>query len=84
MNGLTATELSWLRKLQKVMKQCPSRRIGFFSIGDADVTLYDKTYDSEIMHEQGKGKDFCAACYDVGANLDAHIRFPSLVHSTSG
>ena len=49
---LTKEEIRWLKKLEKVFWECPSDRIGFYTIGDADLTVIDekilREYDLEI------------------------------------
>lgn len=40
--SLTATERKWLAKLESVMKECPSNRLHCYTIGDNDLTFYDK------------------------------------------
>ncbi|MBV2144195.1 hypothetical protein KUG47_11895 [Falsochrobactrum sp. TDYN1] len=80
---LTNAESKWLKKLQKVLNECPSDRLGFYTIGDEGVFIYDKSFDAEINEFMNAGKDFCIAVYELDADLD-HILFPSNVHSTAG
>lgn len=39
---LTTEELHWLKQFQKLMNKCPSKRLGCYTIGDADIVIYDK------------------------------------------
>ncbi|EMK1274663.1 hypothetical protein V8M30_000246 [Serratia marcescens] len=48
MAELTAAERKWLNEVQKVLNRCPSTRLGFFTIGDKDVFVYDKRLDKQI------------------------------------
>ncbi|MEE9924002.1 MAG: hypothetical protein PBV01_11640 [Brucella anthropi] len=82
---LTDAESKWLKRLKKALRECPSSRLGFYTIGDDNVFVYDKSFDAEIneLLDAEKGKDFCTAVYELDADLDC-IRFPSNVHSTAG
>lgn len=85
MSQLTREEKSWLKRLQKVMDECPSPdRIGFYTVGDPDVSLYDRSLQEEINNRLDRGEDFGGACEYEDAGFNASIRFPSNVHSTAG
>lgn len=84
MSNLTAEEAAWLKKLQRVLGKCPSDRLGFFTIGDPYVSVYDKEYQGQIDNLMDDGKtDFCTAVDKLDAGL-ATIDFPSHVHATAG
>ncbi len=38
---LTKAEKAWLRRLERVFAECPSTRLGLYTIGDADLTVFD-------------------------------------------
>lgn len=81
---LTQMERRWLRALNKLLGECPSDRLGFYTIGDRNISVYDKRVESDIndMMEHSS-KDF-GLCVD---RLDAclgEIKFPGPVHSTAG
>lgn len=38
---LTKAEADWIRRLEKVLLACPSKRLGLFTIGDANLTVID-------------------------------------------
>lgn len=80
---LTAPERLWLAELQEVLDRCPSERIGFYTIGDPDVSLYDRRKDGEISNKWGD-LDFPQAAERAGATLSETIKFPSNVHSVAG
>lgn len=85
MADISRAELKWLIRLQKVIDACPSERIGFYTIGDSDVSLYDKTRDEEIDAVVSSGnKDFCTVVDELDAGFGVVINFPSNVHSTAG
>lgn len=82
---LTKAERAWLTELQDVMNRCPSDRLGFYTIGDRDVTIYDRSKEDQINDSMDKDDvtDFCTAVSENNAEL-GHINFPAAVHSTSG
>lgn len=79
MSELTPDELKWLKKLQRVLNECPSSRLGFYTIGDRDVFVFDKDKE-HLMDEE---RDFCQMVADQDADLFT-LRFPSGVYSTAG
>lgn len=84
MAELTAAERKWLNDVQKVLNRCPSTRLGFFTIGDKDVFVYDKRLDKQIDELQDSGgRDFGLVVNDLDAGFGELI-FPSHVHSTAG
>ena len=77
---LSKREQAWLTRMQKALNACPTKRLGFFTIGDAEIVVYDRRYDDEI---DDHGGDFCTGVSSANAELGS-LRFPALVHSTSG
>lgn len=78
---------AWLDELQAVLNRCPSpKKIGFYTIGDPTVFLYDlrKVKEVENALDTGKASDWSPACSVVGAHIDEVIIFPSPVESTAG
>lgn len=85
MAEITQAELKWLIRLQKVIDACPSKRLGFYTIGDSEVVLYDKTRDDEINAiSDSSNKDFCVIVDELDAGFGVQLVFPSNVHSTAG
>jgi hypothetical protein len=81
---LTPIERKWITKLQKVLDECPSDRMGFYTIGDSDISIYDRSVQSEIdAIIDTRDVDFGQAIEEVDAHLGS-VCFPSHVHSTSG
>lgn len=39
---LTAAEKAWMAKLEQVLFDCPSDRLSCYTVGDGDLTFYDK------------------------------------------
>ncbi len=77
---ITVAEARWIKQVNAVLAKCPSTRLGFFTIGDPDITVYDKTFDPEIDETN---RDFGPVAHELGVVL-GHVKFPSNVHSTAG
>lgn len=75
----TNEERAWVKKLQKVLDACPSSRLGFYTTGDATVTVYDNTEEANFDQEM----DFPAAVMIADADL-GWITFPTNVVATVG
>lgn len=80
---LTKKEATWLSRLQDVLDECPSTRLGFYTVGDPILTVYDKRKEERVNALIDEGRDFCTAVQELDAELDT-LEFPSHVHSTSG
>lgn len=84
MSDLTAEERKWVKRLQKVLNECPSKRLGFYTIGDREVHLYDRDKDAKVDAAfNTHNTDFCQAVDRADAGLGS-VQFPSSVHSTAG
>lgn len=46
---LTKEEKAWVKKLNKILSQCPSTRLGFASMGDPSIYIFDITRLNEII-----------------------------------
>nr|WP_250808609.1 hypothetical protein [Neorhizobium tomejilense] len=82
---LTKEEKKWLADFKALMKACPSKRLGFYTIGDRDLTVYDYTKEkkiSEFMDKNGS-LDYPGAVEQAEAEI-TFIAFPNLIHSVSG
>lgn len=81
---LTKEETVWLKKLQKLLDNPPSDRMGFYTTGDPTVTVYDHTWETSIHRLMDNGN------YEFGNAVDAYdarlgeLKFPNCVHSTAG
>ena len=84
MSKSTKEEKSWLRKMQNLLDKCPSKRLGFFTTGDPEVTVYDCGREAEINENLDINRcEFANSVENVGAGLGS-LRFPNQVHSTAG
>ncbi|MDW6969920.1 hypothetical protein RNO05_23110 [Escherichia coli] len=87
MATLTKKERAWLNELQDVLDRCPSpKKIGFYTIGDKSIYLYDLRRMDEIMEalDNRSSMDWCVAVHDMNAGFDEKILFTSSVESTAG
>lgn len=80
---LTVEEKKWLEKLEAVLAKCPSERFASYTIGDPNVTIYDKSFEPEIDALCDRGCDVGRSVEEVGCAL-AIVRFPFAVQSTAG
>lgn len=39
---LTKAEVKWLSEVEKLLLACPSKRLGAYTVGDAQLHFYDK------------------------------------------
>lgn len=84
---LTKKEKTWLDELQGVLNRCPSpNRIGFYTIGDPTICLYDLSRYDEVTKrlDTRQSSEWCTAVADSGAGFDEVITFPAAVESTAG
>ncbi|CAM6581360.1 hypothetical protein RZP94_22595 [Citrobacter freundii] len=82
---LTTAEKAWAKKLNKLLAECPSNRIGFATIGDCEVTLFDVTRYGEICDlVDDEHVEFIPAAMRIGAAFDEVLTFPNQVESTAG
>ncbi|HGM6992112.1 TPA: hypothetical protein ACKP7H_002364 [Serratia marcescens] len=85
MAELTAAELKWLNDVQKVLNRCPSKRLGFATMGDRNIAVYDTAFSQAIEDHifSGGTGDFIPTAEQFGAVL-GEITFPANVESTAG
>lgn len=85
MAKLTKAEAAWVKKLQAVIDECPSKRLAAYTVGDADITLYDGSKQAQILaiQDANPSMEFGNAVDDADAAL-AHVPFPFQIHSVAG
>lgn len=85
MSKLTKKEKEWLIELQEHLNKCPSKRIGFCTIGDSSVFIFDASKIQAIYDIQdAKNVDFMPAVDRADANFDTSIFFPNAVVGACG
>lgn len=76
----TAAQKKWIAGVQKALNAPGSEGLGFYTIGDWDVSVYDLTREAELDQLSG---DFCSRVDELDA-LIGQLDFPTAVHSTAG
>lgn len=86
MSELTSEETKWVSDLQAVLDRCPSRRLGFYTIGEDSICMWDvEKYDAvfsalrdRLVADLGSAVECCSA------GFDETITFPNPVESVAG
>ena len=86
MSELSKKEKAWIKKVQKALNECPSERIGFYTIGDNDIYAFDVTKMDEINEVIDKERcaDFGITAKRLCAAFNESLFFPNPVESTAG
>ena len=66
-------ESEWFKKFQELMDACPSKRLGAFTTGDADLTIYDKPAFDEYR------KDLETKVRDIPDDVTMHNDIDSVL-----
>ncbi|CAI1110237.1 hypothetical protein [Serratia quinivorans] len=84
MAKLTKKEQAWLDELQEVLNRCPSKNLGFYTIGDPALHVYDRRKDQQIdSYMDRHNREYCHAVREFDAEF-CDLYFPAAVHSTAG
>lgn len=75
---LTAEEMAWVRRLEKVLKDCPTDRLEVLAIGDAALSVFDNTCADRHGIELHDGNA------ERGGVVLAHVRSKPRIHGVSG
>ncbi|HHD7492612.1 TPA: hypothetical protein ACOVJJ_001244 [Klebsiella oxytoca] len=79
---LTKKELAWIAEVNAVLARCPSpKKIGFYTIGDSSVSLYDLRHDKDISDTND---DLIVVAQRNGWLFDECLEFPSAVNGVCG
>lgn len=82
---LTKKEQAWIDEVNAVLARCPSERLGFATIGDPSITIYDRRKDAAIDKLLDRGNmDFVPAAQHLGHLANETLEFPAGVLSTAG
>ena len=83
--ALTPEERDWIDRMQTLLDQCPSERLGFYTTGDHSVTIFDKKVRDKWYQAKGcPAADIQAEMAQSGASLNAGFLFPEIVESRAG
>ena len=78
---LTKAEKSWVKKVNKILSECPSNKLTFYAMGDPSIFIVDGDHAEEIDSENGDPLRIAA---DSGWLADETISFPSNVSAVCG
>ena len=48
---LTKEERAWVKKVNKVLSECPSNRLSFYAMGDPSISIIDNEFTDAIDAE---------------------------------
>lgn len=75
----------WLAKLQAVLNECPSDRLGFTTVGDCSVGVYDCTRHIEAAEYLDRnGGEYDTAIERIGALFPLALELPNPVEGVAG
>lgn len=80
---MTKKESDWVDKMNKLLAKCPSDRLGFFTIGDHYVCMFN----TDILSEDSKlldNTDLVGIAASEGALFEEVIYFPNAVNGVCG
>lgn len=86
-NALTKEERRWLAGVQRALNKSGSGRLGFYTIGDNDIIIYNKEFEDEMDEYQDGGAIDIGQCIEsVGADFEGTptLTFPASIHSCAG
>ncbi|CAI2786454.1 Uncharacterised protein [Serratia ficaria] len=84
MAKLNKKEKAWLGELQEVLNRCPSKNLGFYTIGDPVLYVYDRRKEQHLNDYMDRhGLDFCKCVSALDADF-GDLDFPAAIHSTAG
>ncbi len=84
MSTPTKEEKAWMTKVEKLLMNPPSDRVGLFTIGDRNLSVYDKTHDEKIDRIMCRdNSDHCTVVDQLDAGL-GFIESKMNIHSTAG
>lgn len=70
---LTKEEKAWVKRVNKVLSECPSERMMFFAGGDTFLLIADRAHEDEI---NANGNDPAQYAQSHGYAADENIVFP--------
>ena len=78
---LTKEEKKWVKDFQKLLDRCPSNRLGFYTIGDPTLCLYNRDYSDQIEEEND---DLINILNREGWGFEETLDFPNPVEGVCG
>ena len=80
MSKMTKEESGWVRKMNILISKCPSDRIGFFTIGDPVIHLYDR----DLVDSLNIDGDLIDSIKSKNAGFTESLDFPHRVDGVCG
>lgn len=84
---LTKAERDWVEQFKDLMAACPSKRLGAYTTGDSDITIYDKpAFDAHRRDVEERVRDVpddVTLHAQIGSVLDV-IHMPFQVDGIAG
>lgn len=76
---LTKKEADWLKKLEQVFQECPSKRLGLYTTGDSTLYVYDNNKVDSCPDQDISDGNTLTAGISLG-----HISTKVLIDGVSG
>ena len=83
MPTLTAAEKKWLKKLQKALNECPSKRMRSHTIGDNDIIIHDYPTRCEWENKNPEKRLDMGDVVEQSGSYLATLDFPFAVESAA-
>ncbi|AVX37783.1 hypothetical protein [Yersinia massiliensis] len=85
MAELTAAEKKWVKQVNALLAKCPSNRLGFYTIGDSNVMLYDaKQFKDKGLENDHRDLIGVLADHDLAFDEAFDLDFPNDVEGVCG
>lgn len=83
---LTREEKAWLKAVEKLLMNPPTKRIGFYTTGDPHLSAYDRSREKEILENFDKMRDKSDFCIEVNKAKAGFgfVESACPIHSTAG
>jgi hypothetical protein len=83
MRKMTKEEAKWLDEVQDVLNRCPSKRLGFYTIGDPTVFVFDKKAHDKVCDHMDQ-RDLVQQLAIAGTGFEEYLFFPAAVDGVCG
>lgn len=81
---LTAKEKAWIKEVEAVLARCPSTRLNSYTIGDAEISLYDKPVADAWEQANGYPQLDAGQIHERAGSFLGVINFPFQIDSCAG
>lgn len=69
---LSKAESKWLADVEKLLRACPSKRLGAYTTGDDELNIYDKEVSDAWLAENRLSRDVLDA-YEQHKRAGSHL-----------